>query len=124
MTSGSTIPRPPSWLGKLARAEWKRVAPILCERKTLTPGDQATLAALCVAYSEMIEASEQIDAEKITYKTSAGLIKRNPAVAIRAAAITQIRLLSAELGLTPVSRKKSTKHEGSEDDPDSAALGQ
>lgn len=117
------LPKAPAWLAKEAKAEWRRVAPILIEeRRTLTLADLATFGAYCSAAGEVIEAARIIAVEGMIYQGASGP-KRHPAVAIRSDAMNRMRLLANELGLTPVSRSRpSIRAEGGEDD-DASDLG-
>lgn len=97
------IPRPPSYMSKDAKAEWRKIAPILItERKTLTEADLATLENYCLATGTMRQAQRILNLEGLV--TAAG--KRHPAFGIMNAAQTTQRLCAAELGLTPVSRSR------------------
>ena len=118
------LPKPPAWLGKDAKAEWCRVGPMLVtERKTLTMADLATFAAYCSAVGEVAEASRIIARDKMVFDGASGP-KRHPAVGIRSEAMTQMRLLAGELGLTPVSRSRpSIRDDLGERDDDAADLG-
>jgi P27 family predicted phage terminase small subunit len=95
------VPRPPAWLSKDAKAEWRRVAPILVERNVLTDGDLGVLETYCSAIGTAREAQRTLNAEGLTL---AG--KRHPVFGILNAAQTNARLCAAELGLTPVSRSR------------------
>ncbi len=109
------VPRPPAWLSKDAKAEWRRVAPILInERRTLTVADLASLANYCQAVGQAAEASRIITRDGLTFMSANGP-KKHPAVAIRSDAMTQARLLAAELGLTPVSRSRPSIREEDRD---------
>lgn len=106
------VPPTPSWLSKEAKAEWRRVAPILVmERRTLTEGDLSTLAAYCLAVGQLQESSRILASEGLTFKTEAGIPKPHPAAKLRTDAMTQIRQLGVELGLTPVSRSRPALRE-------------
>jgi P27 family predicted phage terminase small subunit len=97
------VPRPPSYLPKDAKAEWRKVAPILVvERQTLTEADLATLENYCLAVGTMRAPQRIINAEGLVTAAS----KRHPAFGIQNAAQTTQRLCAAELGLTPVSRSR------------------
>ncbi|RWF07315.1 MAG: phage terminase small subunit P27 family, partial [Mesorhizobium sp.] len=51
------VPPAPTWLSKDAKAEWRRVAPILVnERKVLTEADLGTLESYCIATGTVREA--------------------------------------------------------------------
>lgn len=106
------VPNPPAWLSKDAKAEWRRVAPILVtERRTLTTADLATLENYAIAVGVMREASRQLTREGLVV---AG--KRHPAYGILHSAQTDARLCAAELGLTPVSRSRPAIREDNDND--------
>lgn len=121
-----TAPRPPSWLSKDAAAEWRRVVPILVERRILTTADLGGLENYVVAIGHIREAERHIQLHGLVFEafkeTAEGTIvplgmKRNPSIGIVAEATTRARLLAAELGLTPVSRSRpSIRDEGDDDD--------
>lgn len=111
-----TAPRPPAWLSKDAAAEWRRVVPILVERKILTRADLGSLENYCIAIGHIREAERHLQAHGQVLDTDKGF-RRNPSVGIVAEATTRARLLAAELGLTPVSRSRpSIRDEGEDDD--------
>lgn len=118
------LSKAPAWLSKDAAAEWRRVVPILVERRILTRADLASLENYCAAIGQVremerhirehgaiVEAFREVDGRSI----SLGL-KRNPAVGIQADAMTRARLLAAELGLTPVSRSRPSIRDDGDDD--------
>lgn len=110
-----SLPAAPSYFPKDAKAEWRKVAPILIlERKTLTEADLATLENYCLAVGTMREARRVLNVEGLV--TAAG--KRHPAFGIMNAAQTTQRLCAAELGLTPVSRSRPSVRTDSIDDDD------
>ncbi len=107
----SDIGKPPAWLSRDAKREWKRIAPVLNERKTITIGDLGTLESYCVAIGTVRDAQRLINKE--------GLVvggKRHPAFGIMNAAQTTARLCAAELGLTPVSRSRPSIRDDNADD--------
>ncbi len=108
------VPAPPAYLPKDAKAEWRRVAPILVlERKTLTLADLPTLENYCIAVGTMREARRLLNAEGLVRADG----KRHPAYGILHNAQTDQRLAAAELGLTPVSRSRPAIREDDHDDP-------
>jgi P27 family predicted phage terminase small subunit len=107
------VPRPPAYLSKDAKAEWRKVVPILVvERQTLTEADLGTLESYCNAIGTMRQAQRIINAEGLV--TAAG--KRHPAFGIQNTAQTTARLCAAELGLTPVSRSRPAVRETADGD--------
>jgi P27 family predicted phage terminase small subunit len=107
------VPRPPSWLAKEAKAEWRKVAPILVERNVLTEGDLGALAAYCDAIGQLVAANAIIAAEGMVVGG-----KKHPLITTTVAARNQIRQLAAELGLTPISRSRPAVREDAEPDDD------
>lgn len=99
-------PPAPADLSKDARAEWRRVAPILAERRHLTAADLGALESLCIAIGLRDEARRTLAAEGSTYKAGNGLLKAHPAVGILKDALSACLRHQAELGLTIVSRSR------------------
>lgn len=110
----TVVPSPPAYFPKDAKAEWRKIAPILVlERKTLTEADMGTLESYCLSTSTMRQAQRIINVDGLV--TADG--KRHPAFGIMNAAQTTQRLCAAELGLTPVSRSRpSVRSEANDDD--------
>ena len=111
----TTTPRPPAWLSSAAKAEWRRVAPVLTERGVLTIADLATLEGFATAMGRVREAEATIRTEGATYLGSSGP-KRHPAVTTQDAALKTARLFAAELGLTPYSRSRTAMTSDRPDD--------
>lgn len=107
-------PRPPAWLAKHAKAEWRRVVPILLARNVLEDGDLSTLAAYCTAVGQVVEASAVLTREGVTYTGASGP-KRHPAVVIRSDALNHVRLLGGQFGLNPVDRSRPVMRGDDED---------
>ena len=109
------IPTPPGYLSRDAKAEWRRVAPILIdERKVLTVGDVAALENYVIAVATMREAHRLIQ--------TTGLIvagKRNPASTVLLQAQQQQLRAASELGLTPAARSRASMIADNDDDDDS-----
>lgn len=107
------IGKPPSWLGREAKREWRRVAPILNERQVVTAGDLGILESYCSAIGMMREAQRLLNKD--------GLLlggKKHPAIGTMNAAQTTARLAANELGLTPVSRSRPSIRDTNQDDDD------
>lgn len=116
-----SVPKAPNWLSRDAKAEWRRVAPILInERRTLTLADLAMLQNYCVAVAQVVEAARIISKEGLTFMSATGP-KKHPAVAIRSDGLTQARQIASELGLTPASRSRPLMRH--DDDEDASDLG-
>lgn len=110
----TTAPKPPAYLSKDAKAEWKRVAHILVsERKVLTMGDLAALENYVIAVATMREAHAEL---QVT-----GLIvngKRNPVSTILKDAQMLSLRAAGELGLTPAARSRAAIINAADDDDD------
>ncbi|WP_020187101.1 phage terminase small subunit P27 family [Methylopila sp. 73B] len=104
------VPRAPTWLTKDAKAEWRRIMPLLVERRILTDADMGSVENYCLAIGQVRIAQRTIDADGLTTTTATGL-RAHPAVKIQSDAMTRARLLAAELGLTPVSRSRPSIRE-------------
>lgn len=116
----TAVPRPPAKLSTEAKAEWKRVAPILIEeRKVLTEADLATLVNYCIAVGTMWQAHCLLNSEGLVLPNG----RKHPAFSILNNAQTTQRLCAAELGLTPVSRSRPAMRTDDDDDDDHAIFG-
>lgn len=109
-------PSAPSWLSPEARAEWRRVAPILVERKILTAGDLGTLESYCTATGTVREMEGLMRTEGRFVRTATGEPKRHPANMMQKDAQILARQLAIELGLTPVARSRPAVREDADDD--------
>lgn len=97
-------PKCPSWLGKVARGEWRRVVALL--GKLVTQADMGVLTIYCTAYQELREATEILARDGRTTTTAAGGVKPHPALAMQRTAMEQLRQASGLLGLDPATRSK------------------
>jgi P27 family predicted phage terminase small subunit len=109
-----TIPNPPAWLSKEAKAEWRRIMPLLIERRILTEADMGSVENYCLAIGQIRAAERTIRQEGMTVQGASGL-RAHPALKIQSQALTHSRQLAAELGLTPVSRSRPAIREDNED---------
>jgi len=108
----TAIPRPPAFISKVAKEEWRRVAKFLTDLGVLTPLDRATLAAYCQSYSRWVEAEQAIAevAKKdpttmgLTVRTAHGSMKPSALVSISHTAMANMLKFAAEFGMTPSSR--------------------
>lgn len=104
-------PAPPVWLSVEAKKEWRRVMPILVDRRILTTADLGSLESYCTSIGIMRDAQILLNADGLLLEG-----KRHPAFGILHAAQTTARLAAAELGLTPVSRSRPAIREDDDDD--------
>jgi P27 family predicted phage terminase small subunit len=105
----ATALRVPAWLSKDAKAEWRRIMPLLVERRVVTQSDLGCVEAYCVAIGRVRELEKLIQAnplDKALYR-------------LQTQSMQTARQLAAELGLTPVSRSRpSIADEEDEGDDD------
>lgn len=111
----SKAPEAPNWMDADAAKEWKRVLPILIERRILTRADLGSLENYCLAIGQVRQCERHLQEHGHVVDVD-GVMKRNPSVGIQSDAMTRSRLLAAELGLTPVSRSRPAIREDGDDD--------
>lgn len=104
--------RPPSWLSKHAKAEWRRVMPELSKRRILTSADLGMLESYCIAIGRVRELEQLLRAG-----IDAKLFR------MQDQAIKTARQLAAELGLTPVSRSRPSIRDDQGEDDSASDLG-
>lgn len=111
LASGSTIEKvaaAPAWLSGDAKGEWRRIMPLLVERKILTAADMGGVENYCVAIGRTREIER-------LFRAAGGEI--DPRLfRMQDKAIQTARQLAAELGLTPVSRSRPAMREDPADD--------
>jgi len=101
---GTTAPK---HLDRIAKNEWRRLAPRLIVHGMLTPADRTAFAAYCVAYSTHVRAELALaNKPSLAYKTAAGVIRPWPEIAISNQALAQMHRFQTEFGLTPSSRSR------------------
>jgi len=99
-------PNCPTWLGREARAEWRRLVPELAKLNLLAKIDRALLTAWCETWETYKESYQFIRKHGSSFNSAKGYVGQRPEVAIRAKARTDLRLLAAEFGASPSSRTK------------------
>lgn len=94
---------PPNFLDKVAKAEYKRIYPLL-EELPIASLDLALVVMYCQTYSNYIEASKQLAREKVV-ETERGS-KLSPYYTIQRDSITAMNQIAPKLGLSLDSRMK------------------
>ena len=87
-----------------------------------SPDDVAALSILAQRLDQIEILTQMVEDGGYTFKTDAGLIKANPAVAMRSDAMRHAQSLLSEFGLTPAARSKVSAGKPAEKNP-FAALG-
>lgn len=101
----SSLPPSPDWLGEYGAKEWERVGPILIEQRLLTESDLYTFGAYCANVDLMVESKLDIKKNGHVIAGARGEV-RNPALAAFSQAVTSLRALATEFGMTPSSRAR------------------
>jgi|SRR5262252_3552544 len=87
-----------------AIAEWERVAPLLRRARQITDADTSALIALCLAWSQYLDAVAHSGTPVI--RTANGYPLINPYLAIANKALGACIRLWEQLGLTPSARSR------------------
>lgn len=118
-------PNCPDWLGREAKAEWKRIVPELDRIGALSLVDRGALTACCLAWEELYLATKDLQEHGRTMTIpvlskgqKVGEYKRiNPSVRVQQQAFVQYRAYLVEFGLTPSSRTRIKVPPKSDADP-------
>lgn len=110
---GGRVPSPPAELGKMAKAEWKRIAKELHDMGVLTRIDTKTLANYCQAYEDMKIARGLLAKWNLANPnspnqivTGGGMVRSHPLVQQIRDHRKDMMAFAAEFGLTPSSRSR------------------
>lgn len=113
-------PKPPSWLLKEAKKEWKKLAPTLIAAGVLTIPDLDAFAALCQNYAYYVEIDRKITADGkktegvyFLQEAESGYLSPHPYLSLRSRYYETWRRALADFGLTPASRSKIVAAQGS-----------
>ena len=100
------VPKPPKYLSKTAKKEWKVIAERLHRLGLLTEIDLSALAIYCQAYGRSVDAENELQKSTMIITTDKGNDIQNPLIGIinRSAEIAHKFL--TEFGMTPSSRTK------------------
>ncbi len=109
------IPTCPTWLGKEAKAEWKRQVKQLESAGVLQVVDRAALAVYCQAWGEFVQAVEQIRKRTQGEDGELHLDSCFRLVKIKNEASDRVLRMAGQFGFTPAARvrvKATEKPEG------------
>ena len=101
----------PDWIDDTATKEWQRLAPLLVRAGVLTEMDLDALTAYCVAWCTWKDATQKIRAFGMVIKTKTGYPIQSPYIPIANTAMTTMKGLMTEFGMTPSSRNRVDKVE-------------
>jgi P27 family predicted phage terminase small subunit len=117
MDAVSKVPKPPTDMSAEGREEWRRVMPVLVDRRVLSPADMAAVERYCEATGDVKIARARIKLDGDYVPNRLGELKRHPAFVTLKESTSESRRWAAELGLTPASRSRVA--EGDDDAGDS-----
>jgi len=100
------MPTCPDWLAAEAKAEWKRLGPMLHNAGLLKLVDRAAFTVLCSSIGHLRRIDAELAKADIVTTGSMGQARANPLHSLRAQYAEQIRRMCGEFGLTPASRYK------------------
>lgn len=98
-------PRPPTWLSREAKAEWRRVVPGLQRLDLLKEEDRAMLAAYCETWAVFVAATRLVQQEGLTKTLPNGRKLQHPAVGVARTAGRELRAFASMFGLSPASEQ-------------------
>ncbi|CAI6279441.1 MULTISPECIES: phage terminase small subunit P27 family [Bacillus] len=107
--------KPPKWLDKVGKKEFKRVAALLTEVEIITEADISMLAAYCNAYSQYVSISKIIEEDGIMVHTEGKDKDGNPIKLVgeehpllkrQKNYFDQMKSAANDFGLTPSARAK------------------
>ncbi|WP_125767309.1 phage terminase small subunit P27 family [Lapidilactobacillus wuchangensis] len=124
--NGMLPKRPPSYLGKIAAAMWRKVVPVLESQSAVQRIDANLVETYCSAYEIYRESYQSIKEDGIQTEIYVSLqnnkgeivgsefrgYKKNPATGIFNDASKQLTLIGTQLGLSPKSRAELTNLRG------------
>lgn len=105
--SDLVAPKPPAWLSKGARVEWRRLAPVAFNLGSLKFADMRAFGLLCETLAQAEDARRTIARDGMTIAAGSGGRKAHPALRVLATAQAQAAKLMAEFGLTPAARSRA-----------------
>lgn len=101
------LPTCPEHLDDVAKGEWKRVTELLKDAQILTEIDRGVLAAYCRAWSLYVEADKKVQKfGSMLISKRTGAPYQSPYVNQMTAAMKDLARFGAELGFTPLARKR------------------
>lgn len=110
--SSAEIMKPPSWLSKVAKEEWKRILPQLLSIDIVGNLDLANIAGYCQAYSNYRRATEALNATNLVIQvvdeeSGNSYVKANPWLRAQTDSAVEMRKFADLCGMTISSRLKA-----------------
>lgn len=108
----SALPKPPGFLGDVAKAEWYRVGPDLIADELLAERDLAAFTSYCLAVGLVASCEMALNAYALANPALGMMLlgpqgmKVHPLIATARQARSEIRQFAGEFGLSPAARTK------------------
>lgn len=113
-TSAVRIPTCPEYMEGRSRIVWELVTRELVARNIYDTDVREMVAAYCIQYARFLDAENDVHKRgTVIRSTKRNSQLYNPLLSVSDRAYDRMVKLAAELGLTPVSRKRVTKVRGS-----------
>jgi P27 family predicted phage terminase small subunit len=116
------LPDCPTWLSKVAKREYKKIARRLNEMSVVSEEDQHALSLICQEFADYLWCREVLNTKglTVTQRTDRNntIVKKRPEVEIANAKYNNVMAKLSEFGLTPSSREKIGKKESTEEEED------
>jgi P27 family predicted phage terminase small subunit len=100
------VPPCPSWLGREARAEYKRVVALLAPSGVLRQTDFAPLVCYCEAAGEFAQAVKELRESGHTTTNARGRVVASPWLRVKNKAADRMGKFAAHFGLSPSTRSR------------------
>lgn len=97
-------PAAPEWLGDVGKAIWAEVAPSLHRIGCLSVNDERLLALYCDAWEDFFEARNSLAEDGKVATTDKGSMLAHPMVKQKRDAMTTIKQIGGEFGMSPSAR--------------------
>ena len=111
----------PDCLTGEAKALWDRIVPQLIAAEIPRQPDSEALAAMCMTWAQVCDATKTISRTGMLVKDAKGHPAANPLLKIREAALAQFLRYAVEFGFTPASRSRvqgQVQDQRKDNDPD------
>jgi P27 family predicted phage terminase small subunit len=111
----TSVPSCPKWMSAAAKAEWRRLVPLLRDAGLLTRLDRGVLASYCTAWARLEEAERHIAEDGAVIRTPNGYEQKSAWAGIASESAKLVERFGAHLGLSPASRARVPAQEPSRD---------
>lgn len=101
-----SMTNPPAYFPQAAKAEWKRLLPILKKDFPMSETDYGNFVAYCLAFARIKQSEHEIKKYGTFQNNKDGSKRENPAVRTQSRAMHDLKAASTALGMTMVERQK------------------